>query len=435
MALPDFEGEKRPSRFRLKPAKLFIALGSVCSLVFGYTFAANINLNNNQAVEFGQGVVRTVACDQDGLIITPYSSFINGDSNFTPITLTADSDEITNGRLLHTNIESLGLIRVGDSVTGLGIPEDSFITNISIGYFAINNSYSQEITSRILTITRPPGRFLLDVIELAGIDAENCANKALTIKVYNSTSSSPLATYEVFSNGTGVTSASGQIEVSFDDVGDAAILLTIEEPTVAATDVYRITIESKDLTNLALSRIGIWPGIFCSGPDGECLIPNSDAESEFYCADGVCNIAFIPGPDFLQSVIESECNGVAQCIQENTQLGNSSWSLSETNSGDPDMGWEILITTPDFIGPFQNTIYLSGQILYSNGQYAVFRWYENTDDADEPSVERSYYDLIISFGQSLPTSIPYNGPPPGDLPFEVPLYELSWNYSNGEPTP
>jgi len=434
MSLLDFEGEKRPSRFRLKPAKLFIALGSVCSLVFGYTFAANINLNNNQAVEFGQGVVRTVACDQDGLILTPYSSFINGDSNFTPITLTADSDGITNGRLLNTNIESLGLIRVGDSVTGLGIPEDSFITNISFGYFAINNSYSEEITSRTLTITRPPGRFLLDVIELAGIDAENCANKALTIKVYNSTSSSPLATYEVFSNGTGVTSASGEIEVSFDDVGDAAILLTIEEPTVAATDVYRITIESRDLTNLSIDRFGVWAGNpDCEPGFAECLIP-TDAGEEFYCANGVCNIVFLPVSDFLQLQAQlCEASVPGECDQDNEVadlLSSSTWSLSETNSQDPEMGWEILINTPGSFGPFQNNIHLSGQILYSNGQYAVFRWFANTDPEDQ-DYGRSYIDLIISFSQSLPTSDLYDGPPLSIAPFEVPIYELSWNYPNG----
>jgi hypothetical protein len=432
MALLDFEGEKRPSRFRLKPAKLLIALGSVCSLVFGYTFAANINLNNNQAVEFGQGVVRTVACDQDGLILTPYSSFINGDSNFTPITLTADSDEITNGRLLSSDINSLSLIRVGDSVTGLGIPEDSFITNISFGYFAINNSYSDEITSRTLTITRPPGRFLLNKIELAGIDAENCADKALTIKTYNSTSSSPLATYEVFSNGTEVTSASGQIEVSFDDVGDAAILLTIEEPTVAATDVYRITIESIDLTNLSLSRFGVWAGnLNCQPGLVECLIP-TDADEVFHCANGVCDIVFLPVSNFLQLAYETECNGDEQCRQAYAQLGNSSWSLSKSDEPDDDMGWEILINPP---GLFQSNLHLSGQILYSNGQYGVFRWYVNTGDADDQSVERSYIDLIISFGGSLPTTNAYNGPPLSDAPLPVTFYELSWNYSNGEPTP
>jgi hypothetical protein len=315
---------------------------------------------------------------------------------------------------------------VGDSVIGSGIPSDSFITNISGGFFAINNSYSDEIISSALTISRPPGRFLLNEIELAGIDAENCANKALTIKAYNSTSSSPLATYEVFSNGTDVTSASGQIEVSFDDVGDAAILLTIEEPTVAATDVYRITIESRDLTNLSIYRFGVWAGSpDCQPGLVECLIP-TDASEDFYCANGVCNIVFLPVTDFLQLVYETECNGDEQCTQELTDLGNSSWSLSETNSQDPEMSWEILITPP---GLFQSNLHMSGQILYSNGQYAVFRWYINT--GNEPDVERQYNDLIISFSGSLPTSDLYDGPPLSIAPFEVQIYELSWNYPNG----
>jgi hypothetical protein len=277
-----------------------------------------------------------------------------------------------------------------------------------------------------LTISRPPGRFLLNEIELAGIDAVNCANKALTIKAYNSTSSSPLATYEVFSNGTEVTSASGQIEVSFDDVGDAAILLTIEEPTVAATDVYRITIESTDQTNLALNRIGLWPGFQCGGPNEECLVPSSNEET-FYCADGVCNIVFLTASTFIE-LLFNECvseGGGDECLNAEL-LGTSTYSLSENNSEDPEMGWQILITPPGSFGPFQNTIHLSGQILYSNGQYAVFRWFVNTGDV--PTEERTYADLIISLSGSLPTSSRYNGPPFfGEGP-EITLYQLNWNY-------
>jgi len=86
----EFEAGNRPSRFRIKPVKSLIALGSVCSLVFGYTFAANINLNNNLAVEFGQGVVATTACADD-ILITPNSGFVNssgaGSFMFTGITL------------------------------------------------------------------------------------------------------------------------------------------------------------------------------------------------------------------------------------------------------------------------------------------------------------------------------------------------------------
>lgn len=426
MPMLEFEEEKRFSRFRQKPAKLFIALGSVCALVLGYTFAGNITLNNDQAVEFGQGVVQTVACDTDGLILTPYSRFINGDSNFAPITLTANSNGLASGRLLYTST-SLSSIKVGDNVAGEGIPADSFITNISGGFFAINNSYDAEIITSALTISRPPGRFLLSEIELAEIDAENCANKALTIKVYNSTSSSSLATYEVFSTGYEVSSASGQIDISFYGEGEAEMFLTIEEPTVAATDVYRITIESKDLINLALNRIGFWPGFF-TGPGSDYQIPNSSDGEDFYCSGGVCDIAFLPATDFLQLIFETECNMDPQCFEVVDAFRSATYSLSKNNSPDPDMAWQILITQSGAFGPFANTLHLSGQILYSNGEYAVFRWYGNTDDASNPTIDRTYNDLIISFSQSLPISNTYTGPPLFGEPSGVTLYELSWTY-------
>jgi len=432
MSLLDFESSGPGPKAGKKSLKLMLGIGALAGVVtLSSTLAASINLNGGDDVEFGQGVVMTTACDPD-VIVTPYSTFINGDSSFTPITLQADSDEITSGRLLYTNDNGLSSIRVGDSVTGLGIPEESFITNISLGYFAINNSYSQEITSRTLTITRPPGRFLLNEIEVAEIDAENCANKALTIKVYNSTSSTPLATYEVFSTGTDVTSSSGDIEIDFDNDGNATIFLIIDEPTVAATDVYRVTIESKDLINLSMSRFGIWAGALECGPSSaDCLIP-TDAGEEFYCANGVCNIAFLPISNFLQLQAslceESEPGQCDESYAIASLLSESTWSLSENNSQDSEMGWEILINTPGSFGPFQNNIHLSGQILYASEEYAVFRWYINTDPTD-PNEERSYIDLIISFSQSLPTSNLYNGPPLIDAPFEVPLYELSWNYS------
>ena len=79
---------------------LRLALGAsliLFSLVLGSTFAANINLNNNQAVEFGQGLVQTVACDEDGVTLTPYSSFVNEDGGgsfkFTSLTVTGISSQ------------------------------------------------------------------------------------------------------------------------------------------------------------------------------------------------------------------------------------------------------------------------------------------------------------------------------------------------------
>ena len=78
MPVLDFgdSGAKAPST--KKPLKLVLGAGVlVGALALGSTFAANINLNGGGNVEFGQGVATTTACDEDGITVTPFSTFIN----------------------------------------------------------------------------------------------------------------------------------------------------------------------------------------------------------------------------------------------------------------------------------------------------------------------------------------------------------------------
>ena len=61
-----------------KSLKIFLGIGAlVGSIALGSTLAASINLNGGGPVEFGQGVTQTVACDSDGITLTPYSTFSN----------------------------------------------------------------------------------------------------------------------------------------------------------------------------------------------------------------------------------------------------------------------------------------------------------------------------------------------------------------------
>jgi hypothetical protein len=74
------EKSKKKSKTKYKAA---LGVGSAVSLFgIGSTLAANITLNNDQNVEFGQGVVTTAACDEDGFTITPVTYFDNDDSIF-----------------------------------------------------------------------------------------------------------------------------------------------------------------------------------------------------------------------------------------------------------------------------------------------------------------------------------------------------------------
>ena len=66
---------KKKSKSKYKAA---LGVGSAVSLLgIGSTLAANITLSGDDSVEFGQGVVTTAACDDDGFTITPVTFFDN----------------------------------------------------------------------------------------------------------------------------------------------------------------------------------------------------------------------------------------------------------------------------------------------------------------------------------------------------------------------
>jgi hypothetical protein len=71
---------KKKSKTKYKAA---LGVGSAVSLLgIGSTLAANITLSGDNSVEFGQGVVTTAACDEDGFTITPITYFDNEHSIF-----------------------------------------------------------------------------------------------------------------------------------------------------------------------------------------------------------------------------------------------------------------------------------------------------------------------------------------------------------------
>ena len=72
----------RPAASKLK-YKVVVGVGGLAGLFgIGSTLAANISLNNGGAVEFGQGVAQTAACDDDGFKVTPVTRYDNAHSMF-----------------------------------------------------------------------------------------------------------------------------------------------------------------------------------------------------------------------------------------------------------------------------------------------------------------------------------------------------------------
>lgn len=72
-----------PVKKKNKMLSSAVGISGVAAITgLGSTFAANISLNNDQAVEFGQGVTQTVACDSNGFTINPVTRYDNAHSKF-----------------------------------------------------------------------------------------------------------------------------------------------------------------------------------------------------------------------------------------------------------------------------------------------------------------------------------------------------------------
>ena len=79
MSLLNFSGDSDHRQGEKKTLRLLFGIGALVGVIaLGSTLAASINLNGGGPVEFGQGVTQTTSCDSE-ILVTPYSSFVNGD--------------------------------------------------------------------------------------------------------------------------------------------------------------------------------------------------------------------------------------------------------------------------------------------------------------------------------------------------------------------
>ena len=78
MEILKFDNAANPRRKKNNNLKSLAGLATVAAIaVLGSTLAANLSLNSGGAIEFGQGVSVTSACDEDGITVTPSVRFIN----------------------------------------------------------------------------------------------------------------------------------------------------------------------------------------------------------------------------------------------------------------------------------------------------------------------------------------------------------------------
>jgi hypothetical protein len=214
--------ELEPKRAgRTKPLSLIVGIGAlVGALALGTTFAANINLNGNNNVEFGQGVVTTAACDST-INVAPVSTFVNASPSASPA-----------------------------------------------------------------------ARFELGSIVFSGINTTDCDGKTFTIKAFGATGgalvlvnstvdeilvSLSTGAFTEAINATGVTVANNQ-----DGLGFTITLDSLYSP-IAADQVYKITIESKDSVDAAPISYSVGD----TGPGGGIVFYVS--ATNFTSAGSTCN--------------------------------------------------------------------------------------------------------------------------------------------------
>ena len=93
MEILNLGGSFEPSaRSPKKKFKVVLGIGLLAAVMgMGSTLAASITLNSGSAVEFGQGIATTTACDST-ITLTPYSTYVNNavaaDFLFSSFTLT-----------------------------------------------------------------------------------------------------------------------------------------------------------------------------------------------------------------------------------------------------------------------------------------------------------------------------------------------------------
>ena len=101
MEILKFEDGPTKKTVKKSSTKGLLAVAAFAAVaVLGSTLAANISLNSGSALEFGQGVAQTTACDSDGITVTPRAVFSNtsgaGSFNFATVSLSGISTSCAN---------------------------------------------------------------------------------------------------------------------------------------------------------------------------------------------------------------------------------------------------------------------------------------------------------------------------------------------------
>ena len=198
----DSPGPSRP-RKKNSSSRSVLAIMTVAAVAaLGSTFAANISLNSGAAVEFGQGVAVTAACDA-AITVTPGATFTNTIATPTPAATPTN----------------LGTFKVG-TVTITGIDSACVNKVFKLQFWDITNTAARTITTT--GATHLMAKFQYKASPCVPYTEGGSATTTAT------TASTPITL----------------ITCSDTTTADGTAQVTLGNSTLSATDVYKVTLES-----------------------------------------------------------------------------------------------------------------------------------------------------------------------------------------------
>jgi hypothetical protein len=187
---------------------------------FQGVFAANINLNIGNRVEFGQGIVQTIACDRDGISLLPQAEFVN-----------------SSGSGSH-GIKSLVVSQVDSSSNGC---EGKILT---FKGFGLSSSTSLDLVNSVnsIVVVVSSGSPYFSIPATTGVTLTNISSSGFTISFDSSASpilASEVARFTVESSGT---AAGTTLVVSRASVGTTAGVAFSTQPQITIKDANNNTV-------------------------------------------------------------------------------------------------------------------------------------------------------------------------------------------------
>ncbi len=168
------ETPKTPSERSSKKSKAVVGIAVLALLAgLGNTLAANISLNSDASVEFGQGVAQTSACDSS-ITVMPQTTFVNATQSFDMTSVELSGVDLTP--------EGTGWDATGSGVTDVtgGFPDE---WNNWSGHGSDFNGVPNGTADQWDAVYLHPGQYF------NGTNWVNtCADKTLFIKAYTDNS-------------------------------------------------------------------------------------------------------------------------------------------------------------------------------------------------------------------------------------------------------